>query len=198
MPGGGGGKGGFNFPDPWDFNVASNSVVRSNSDITSDSDVRTNSDITSTANLTSTSNLTTETVLKGDAGQPITLKLEPVAFSATLKGDPKAPIATTSSIEFLNWPRLDFDQLITLVKTVTQPKLRINFPVGLNFAVSFFPLNALGYDAITFSVCGEQQIITQEFVPNRFERCDIGCEPLECEPIDCELIDCEPSDCASD
>jgi hypothetical protein len=175
MPGGGGGKGGISFPDPWDFTVTSSSQLFSDSKVTAD------------ARLTSSSRLDTTALLRGDAANPVTLKLEPVELTTTLKGDPNAPIATT--FELLNLPRLSFEQWLLLIKTILTPKVRVHYPVNLNFAVSVFPLNVLGYDALTFSVCGEQQIITEEFVPNRFERCDVDCEPIECEPIDCKPID---------
>lgn len=187
MPGGGGKGGGLSFPDPWDFTVTSNSQLVSNSNLTSDS------------KLSSASKLAAETLLRGDPEQPVTLKLEPVEFmlklepiefTTTFKGDPNAPIAAT--FELMNLPRLSFDQWLTLIKTVLTPKVRVHFPVNLSFAVSVFPLNALGYDAVTFSVCGEQQIITEEYIPNRFERCDVHCEPVECEPIECEPIECMP------
>ena len=193
MPGGGGTSFNFNWPDPWDFDVTS--AVNANVD----SDVTAN--VTSSVALVGDDDqpvtlklepvtLDTTTRVVGNDDQPVTLKLEPVDLTTTLKGDPQAPISTRSEIEFTNLPRLTFDELITTIKTITTPTLRIHFPIGLNFAFSFFPLNMLGYDAATFSICGEQQIITEEFVPNRFERCDVDCQPVECEPIDCEPIDC--------
>lgn len=192
MPGGGGGgKGVVNFPDPWDFDITTIATGQLSSDSTIVSTVtaETNSRIAAETSLTSNSTLRAETILRGDPKTPVTLKLEPVELTTTLKGDPKAPVALT--FELLNLPRLTVDDWITLIKTVTTPKVRVHFPVHLNFAFSFFPLNVLGYDAVTFSVCGEQQLITEEYIPNRFERCDVDCEPIECQPISCEPIACD-------
>jgi hypothetical protein len=187
MPGAGGTDVNYNWPNPWEYDIdtTTNAVVDTDVTATVNSSVQVlgNDKQPITLKLQPVTLDTTTRVL-GNAEQPVTLKLEPVTLTTVLKGDPKAPIATRSEVEFTNWPRLDFDQLITVIKTLTTPTLRIHFPVGLNFAFSFFPLNVLGYDAANFSICGEQQIITEEFVPNRFERCDVDCEPIDCELMD--------------
>lgn len=191
MPAAGGTTVNYNLPDPWDFTVDStvNATVESdvNANVASSVQLVGNPLQPVTLKLEPVTFDTTTRVV-GSEEQPVTLKLAPVDLTTTLRGDPQAPISTRSEIEFTNLPQLSFEELITTIKTITTPTLRIHFPIGLNFAFSFFPLNVLGYDAATFSICGEQQIITEEFVPNRFERCDVDCEPIDCEPIDCEPI----------
>ena len=184
MPGAGGTDINYNWPNPWDFDVDSNfnAVVDSSVEVVGDQQQPVTLKLEPVT-------LDTTTRVVGNEQQPISLKIAPVDLTTTLKGDPQAPISTRSEIEFSNLPRLTFDELITTIKTITTPTLRIHFPIGLNFAFSFFPLNVLGYDAATFSICGEQQIITEEFVPNRFERCDVDCETIECEPITAVSID---------
>lgn len=185
MPGGGGTDINYDWPNPWEYDIDStlNAVATSELAANVDSSVQVlgNSDQPVTLKLEPLK-IAATTQFVGSREQPVTLKLEPVEVSTTLRGDPKAPISTRSEVEFTNLPRLTFDELITVIKTFTTPTLRIHLPVGLNFAFSFFPLNVLGYDAATFSICGEQQVITEAYVPNRFERCDVDCEPVECGP----------------
>jgi hypothetical protein len=185
MPGGGGTDINYNWPSLWEYDIDSTLNALVDSDLTANVDssiqVLGNSEQPVTLKLEPLK-IAATTQFVGSREQPVTLKLEPVEVFTTLRGDPKAPISTRSEIEFTNLPRLNFDELITVIKTFTTPTLRIHFPVGLNFAFSFFPLNVLGYDAATFSICGEQQVITQAYVPNRFERCDVDCEPVECGP----------------
>ena len=193
MPGGGGTDINYDWPNPWEYDIDSTLRAAVDSELAANVDSSVKADVDSSVRVLGNSEqpvtlkleplkIAATTQFVGSREQPVTLKLEPVEVSTTLRGDPKAPISTRSEIEFTNLPRLTFDELITVIKTFTTPTLRIHFPVGLNFAFSFFPLNVLGYDAATFSICGEQQVITEAYVPNRFERCDVDCEPADCGP----------------
>jgi hypothetical protein len=104
----------------------------------------------STADVTAT----TSAVLTGDRDAPIAMRLDPLEVSATLKGDPKAPITANAGIDLdlRNLPHLTFDQITELLRTVTMARSRIRFPVDINLGLSVFPLTLLGIDALTFSM----------------------------------------------
>ncbi|MBF2002717.1 MAG: hypothetical protein IGS38_18580 [Synechococcales cyanobacterium M58_A2018_015] len=160
-----------------------------------DPDAPISAQVTANAQLTGNENAPISALLKGDSNAPIsaqltgnenapiTLKIGPLEVAATLKGDPNAPISTLSQFELLNCPRLTFDQVIELVRTIKTPNLRIQLPIDLNFAFSIFPLTLFGIDAIHFKICGEPQIILQDFIPNAFERCEVDCGS-DCQPCD--------------
>ncbi|MGE0026626.1 MAG: hypothetical protein AB7O78_19470 [Thermoleophilia bacterium] len=116
---------------------------------------------------------TTSSVIMGSTDAPIALRVEPLDVSATLKGDPKAPITANAGVDLdlRNLPHLTFDQITELIRTVTLAKSRIRFPVNMNFAVSVFPLTLLGVDALSFTVCGEPAIIRDDCVPECEEPC---------------------------
>ena len=115
--------------------------------------------------------------LTGDPKQPVSIRIEPLQITLT-------PITTDSSIhlEFSNFPKLDFNQLMTLVKRIFTPDRRVTLPVNLNFAVSVFPLTLWGVDAVSFKVCGETMLIREDYVPNKFERgedCGDPCDEIK-------------------
>ena len=116
---------------------------------------------------------TTTSVVTGSRDAPIAMHLDPLDVSATLKGDPKAPITANAGIDLdlRNLPHLTFDQITELIRTVTLAKSRIRFPVNMNFGVSVFPLTLLGVDALSFSVCGEPAVIRDDCVPDCEEPC---------------------------
>ena len=116
---------------------------------------------------------TTSSVVMGSKDAPIALRIEPLDVSATLKGDPKAPITANAGIDLdlRNLPHLTFDQITELIRTVTLAKSRIRFPVNMNFGVSVFPLTLLGIDALSFTVCGEPAVIRDDCVPDCEEPC---------------------------
>ena len=116
---------------------------------------------------------TTTSVITGSRDAPIAMHLDPLDVSATLKGDPKAPITANAGIDLdlRNLPHLTFDQITELIRTVTLAKSRIRFPVNMNFGLSVFPLTLLGVDALSFSVCGEPAVIRDDCVPDCEEPC---------------------------
>jgi len=126
----------------------------------------------STADVTAT----TSSVITGDKDAPISLRLDPLAVAATLKGDPQAPISAKAGLDLdlRNLPHLTFEQITELVRTVTLAKSRIRFPVQMNFGFSVFPLTLLGVDALTFSVCGEPEVIRDDCVPECEDPCVEG------------------------
>jgi len=93
---------------------------------------------------------TTTSVITGSRDAPIAMHLDPLDVSATLKGDPKAPITANAGIDLdlRNLPHLTFDQITELIRTVTLARSRIRFPVNMNFGLSVFPLTLLGVDAL--------------------------------------------------
>lgn len=116
---------------------------------------------------------TTTSVITGSRDAPIAMHLDPLDVSATLKGDPKAPITANAGIDLdlRNLPHLTFDQITELIRTVTLARSRIRFPVNMNFGLSVFPLTLLGVDALSFSVCGEPAVIRDDCVPDCEEPC---------------------------
>ena len=126
----------------------------------------------STADVTAT----TSSVLTGSRDAPIAMHLDPIDVSATLKGDPKAPITASAGIDLdlKNLPHLTFEQITELLRTVTMARSRIRFPIDMNVGFSVFPLTLLGIDALTFSMCGEPAIIRDDCVPDCEEPCVEG------------------------
>ncbi len=116
---------------------------------------------------------TTTSVITGSRDAPIAMHLDPLDVSATLKGDPKAPITANAGIDLdlRNLPHLTFDQITDLIRTVTLARSRIRFPVNMNFGLSVFPLTLLGVDALSFSVCGEPAVIRDDCVPDCEDPC---------------------------
>jgi hypothetical protein len=93
--------------------------------------------------------------MTGDMNKPI---------GSRLTGDPKYPIAST--VELLNIPRLTLNE----IKDVLTPKIRMHIP---NYQQMSFKV--LGVELYSWCMSGETQVITQPFVPNRFEECRIEC-----------------------
>jgi hypothetical protein len=129
----------------------------------------------STADVTATANA----VLTGSKDAPIAMRLDPLDVSATLKGDPKAPVTVGAGIDLdlKNLPHLTFEQITELLRTVTLARSRIRFPVNMNVGFSVFPLTLLGIDALTFSMCGEPAVIRDDCVPDCEEPCAEGEDP---------------------
>ena len=138
-----------------------------------DIDMGVDANVTTVSDVTADVKATTSSVIMGSKDAPIALRIEPLDVSATLKGDPKAPITANAGIDLdlRNLPHLTFEQITELIRTVTLAKSRIRFPVNMNFGVSVFPLTLLGIDALSFSVCGEPAIIRDDCVPDCEEPC---------------------------
>jgi hypothetical protein len=98
------------------------------------------------------------TMVMGDANKPIT---------TTMQGNPQKPIAAT--MELMNLPRLTLSD----IKDLMTPKLRIRTP---NYTQLCFKL--MGMELFSLCLSGEGQTITEPYVPNAQERCEITC----CEP----------------
>ena len=132
-----------------------------------DIDMGVDANVTTVSDVTADVKATTSSVIMGSKDAPIALRIEPLDVSATLKGDPRAPITANAGIDLdlRNLPHLTFEQINELLRTVTLAKSRIRFPVNMNFAFSVFPLTLLGVDALSFRVCGEPAIIRDDCVP---------------------------------
>ena len=100
------------------------------------------------------------TLITGDANKPVTV-------TANLQGNPEKPIAT--SVELLNLPRFTLAD----IKDLAVPKIRIRVP---NYTQLCFKL--LGTEIFSICLAGEAQTITEPYVPNSHERCEVQC----CEP----------------
>jgi hypothetical protein len=175
-------KSGISFPDPWDFFITANTRIAPDSKLTTEMRVAPDSKLTTEARVAPDSKLTMEAVLRGQAGQPIALRVEPLAIAVT--GERDRPVSASVQAELVNLPRFTYEQILSLLRTVLTPRIRMQFPQNTNFGISVFPLTLFGVDALSFRVCGESQVIIGEYVPNRFERCEEDCDP--CDPVpDC-------------
>ncbi|NOQ73882.1 MAG: hypothetical protein GQ574_17880 [Crocinitomix sp.] len=85
----------------------------------------------------------------------------------TLRGDPAAPLSTDSKIEIMNLPRF------TLQDVKDMMSVRVRMPNYSNVC-----LKVLGVELMSVSMGGESQVITQPYVPNAAENCEVDC----CEP----------------
>lgn len=85
---------------------------------------------------------------------PITLTSE-----SRLTSDSKVEMGL-DNIRIKELPRIDLH-----VETAMKPT-RIHFPVNLRFG-----LCALGFELVTFCVCGESMVVVEEYVPHKTEVC---------------------------
>lgn len=125
--------------------------------------------------------LAINTTMNGTVNGTVTMRLDPMAVTTTIVGDPARPVATRMDValDLRNMPHLTLADLFGLIKELKKPNMRMTMPVELNFGISVFPLTLLGLDALTFSVCGQQQVILDEYVPNAYERCEVDCPPCD-------------------
>jgi len=135
-----------------------------------------NFDVDAHVNTVSTADVNANAVITGNRDAPISLRLDPLDVTATLKGDPKAPVSAQAALDLdlRNLPHMTFEQVTQLVRTITLAKSRIRFPVDMNVSLSVFPLTLLGIDAISFSMCGEPAVIRDDCVPDCEEPCAEG------------------------
>lgn len=115
------------------------------------------------------------TLLTGDAAKPITTLLTGDAakpITTQLQGDPAKPIAAT--MEILNIPRLSLED----IKDLMTPEIRIRMPNYEQLCLKLF-----GVEVLSLCLSGELQTITEPYVPNRFERCDLDCPDLDTRPF---------------
>jgi hypothetical protein len=138
-----------------------------------DIDMGVDANVTTVSDVTADVKATTSSVVMGSRDAPIALRVEPLDVSATLLGDPRAPITANAGIDvdLRNLPHLTFEQINELLRTVTLARSRIRFPVDMNVAFSVFPLTLLGIDALSFRVCGEPAVIRDDCVPDCEEPC---------------------------
>lgn len=141
---------------------------------------------------TATVNATTSSMITGSKDAPISMRVDPLAIEATLRGDPQAPLAARAGIDLdlRNLPHLTFDQITELLRTATLARSRIRFPVRMDFGLSVFPLTVLGIDALSFSVCGEPQVVRDDCVPD----CEDPCREGDDRPEDRDGVPAIPKD----
>lgn len=133
-------------------------------------------DATVSTHSTATVSASTSSVITGDRDAPISLRVDPLAIQATLQGNPQAPLSAKAGVDLdlKNLPHLTFEQITDLLRTATLARSRIRFPVQMSFGFSVFPLTLLGMDALTFSVCGEPQVVRDDCVAECEEPCEEG------------------------
>ncbi len=110
------------------------------------------------------------TNIQGDPNKPVTTTIQgnkDKPITTTIQGNRNEPVAT--EIELLNLPRLSKQD----IKDLLTPEIRVRMP---NYNQLCF--NLLGVELFSFCTSGESQIITEPYVPNAYERCELPC----CEP----------------
>jgi hypothetical protein len=120
--------------------------------------------------------------LLGEAEHPVAAQVtllgdtqHPVSAQVQLIGDKERPVSAKVGLAVMleNLPILSREDVFTILKR------RIRLPFNFRFGVSVFPLNLFGVDAVQVSMCGEPQLITDDYVPNAYERCEVECEPCQ-------------------
>ncbi len=105
---------------------------------------------------------------------------QPVSADITVLGDKEHPVslaaAVDASLMLKNLPILTFEQIEKLIDRM-KPRARIRAPFHFKFGVSVFPLNLWGVDALQLSLCGEPQLIIQDYVGDGCEPCEVDCDP---------------------
>ncbi|HHM05305.1 MAG TPA: hypothetical protein ENJ19_06130 [Gammaproteobacteria bacterium] len=152
--------------------IPSNYLVR----MTTEPDMDINTNINGTVNTNLNGTMSTDGTVR--------MTIDDVNTTMTLKGDPGHPVAMTTDVamDIKNMPHLTRQDLFDLIAALKKPNMRLRMPVQMNFGVSVFPLNLLGLEALSFSICGEPQLILDEYRPNAYERCEVECEP--CDPCE--------------
>ncbi|MEO6037745.1 MAG: hypothetical protein ABIQ93_04970 [Saprospiraceae bacterium] len=111
------------------------------------------------------------TLLTGDLTKPITTQLQgdPAKPIATLiTGDPLKPVA----MDLLNLPHFSLQDIKDL-KTG-----RIHIPHYNQLCFKLFGINIF-----SFCLSGESQIISDHYVPNAYEKCEIPCCEIDDRPF---------------
>jgi hypothetical protein len=129
-----------------------------------------NSPIDLNTSITGNPNLPVTALMTGDASKPIATLItgDPSKpLTTTMQGNPDKPVAAT--IELLNIPRLSLQD----IKDLMTPKIRIRIP---NYTELCFKL--LGSEIFSVCMAGEMQTITEPYVPNAQENCEVQC----CQP----------------
>lgn len=121
-------------------------------------DIATHIDGNLNSKVDATLNSNSNAKIIGDPKQPI---------ATLLIGDPTQPIATDSKVMLQNLP------VFTLQDIKDMMKVRVRIP---NYSQVCFKL--LGQEFFTICMNGESQVITEPYVPNALERCEVEC----CEP----------------
>lgn len=95
-----------------------------------------------------------------------------------LIGDPNRPIGTNvdMAMQIKNLPNFSLADIKDLIVELKKMKMRMRMPIQLDFGMSVFPLNLWGINVVQFSICGEPQVIVDDYKPNAYERCEIDCD----------------------
>lgn len=115
-----------------------------------------NTNVNGTMNTNLNGSLTTKMI--GDPNQPL---------ATLLIGDPGRPVATDMKMELLNLPRFTLKDIKDFMK------MRIRMPDYSQVCFKLF-----GQEVFSICMSGERQVITEPYVPNAYERCEVDC----CEP----------------
>lgn len=104
-------------------------------------------------------------MMMGDGNKPISMMMLGNAekpLSMLIKGDPKNPVA--ASIELVNLPRFTVSDIQKLTS------MRISLPGHHQMC-----FKVMGRELFSLCLSGEGQAITQPYVPNAYERCEVSC-----------------------
>jgi hypothetical protein len=115
----------------------------------------------------STKPISTISTVQGDPNKPVTTTIQgnkDKPITTTIQGNRNEPVAT--EIELLNLPRLSKAD----IKDLLTPEIRMRIP---NYNQLCFKV--LGVELFSFCTSGESQVITEPYVPNAHERCELPC-----------------------
>lgn len=142
--------------------------------------------VTVNSSITGDRNRPVATLVLGDTAQPVGVdskvkvtgdKAQPIGSHVTgdknspvatlITGDPNQPIG--SQVKLLNLPELSKQD----IKDLLTPEIRMQIPHYNQMC-----LKILGMEVMSLCLSGESQVITEPYVPNAYEKCEVAC----CEP----------------
>lgn len=147
--------------------------------------ISTDSNVTATTTVVGNANQPVAMLMTGDPNKPITTQIQgdaskPVASLVTgdrtkpvttlLIGDASQPVAST--VEVLNLPRFSLQD----IKDLKNGRVRIP-----NY--NQFCFKVLGIEVFTWCLGGEAQVISEPYVPNAYEKCEIPCCDVDTRPF---------------
>lgn len=135
--------------------------------------ISTDSNVTATTTVVGNANQPVGLLMTGDPAKPVTSQVQgdrnkPV--TTLLIGDASQPVAST--VEVLNLPRFSLQD----IKDLKNGRVRIP-----NY--NQFCFKVLGVEVFTWCLGGEAQVISEPYVPNAYEKCEIPCCEVDTRPF---------------
>jgi hypothetical protein len=118
---------------------------------------------------------TTYTLIHDAGLEDIRIKEMETNSSISIEKIPRIEMESNNSISIEKIPRIDLNSALRSdnnIRITEIPDIRAHVPMNFNFGVKLF-----GLEFLVFCLCGEMQVITEKYVPNKWERCEVqeGC-----------------------